>query len=95
MASEAECRDIIVGVSDAEAVERVKCEYDAAVVSGPCTVGHGGCALAKQTWSICIRKDARYGDATHFDENTLRDIALLVCGGLVIEKGLLCTCEIR
>ena len=30
--------DIIVGVSDAEAVERVKCEYDAGVVSGPYAV---------------------------------------------------------
>ena len=71
MASEAECTDIIVGVSDAEAVERVKCEYDAGVVSRPYAVRHGGCALAKQIWLICIRKDARYGDTTHFDESTL------------------------
>ena len=50
MASEAECADVIVGVSNAEATNRVKCEYDAGVVSGPYAVGHGGCALAKQIW---------------------------------------------
>ena len=50
MASEVECADVIVGASDAEAVKRVKCEYDARVVSSAYAVRHDGCALAKQIW---------------------------------------------